>query len=467
MSAMRTERDSFGAVEVPADRLWGAQTQRSLEHFAISTERMPEELVLALATAKSACARVNGELGLLPGEKATAIVAAAEEVLCGRHRQEFPLSVWQTGSGTQSNMNMNEVLANRASELLGGERGQNRLVHPNDEVNLGQSSNDLFPTAMHLAAALGIMRALLPALARLRATLAAKSAAFAGIVKIGRTHLQDATPLTLGQEFSGYVSQLDHAEAFIQAALPSLYPLAVGGTAVGTGLNTHPEFGQRVAAELANSSGLPFVSAANKFAALAAHDGLVAAHGALKTLAIALMKIANDIRWLASGPRSGLGEISIPENEPGSSIMPGKVNPTQCEALTMLCCQVMANDVAIGIGGASGNFELNVYKPLIAHNFLQSVRLLADGMASFEAHCARGIEANRERIAELLERSLMLVTALAPHIGYDRAAEIAKRAHREGSILREAALELGYVTAEEFDRWVHPLEMVRPGTGRT
>ena len=463
MSATRTERDSFGTIEVPADRLWGAQTQRSLEHFDISTERMPEEIVLALASVKAACARVNRHLGLLPGDKAAAIVAAAEEVLGGRHAQEFPLSVWQTGSGTQTNMNMNEVLANRASELLGGERGEKRRVHPNDDVNLGQSSNDIFPTAMHLAAALGIVRALLPALAGLRATLAAKSANFADIVKIGRTHLQDATPLTLGQEFSGYLAQLDHAAAFIDAALPSLYPLAIGGTAVGTGLNTHPEFGERVVAELARASGLPLIGAANKFAALAAHDGLVAAHGALQTLAVARLKIANDIRGLASGPRSGLGEIALPENEPGSSIMPGKVNPTQCEALTMLCCQVVANDVAIGIGGASGNFELNAYKPLIAHNFLQSVRLLADGVRSFDAHCARGIEANRERISELLQGSLMLVTALAPHIGYDRAAEIAKRAHREGITLRQAALALGYVTAEEFDRWVQPLEMVRGG----
>jgi fumarate hydratase class II len=470
MNATRTEHDSFGAIEVPADRLWGAQTQRSLEHFDISTERMPEEIILALATVKSACADVNRDLGLLPADKAAAIITAAEEVLFGRHEQEFPLSVWQTGSGTQSNMNMNEVLANRAAELLGGERGPDsqmrRRVHPNDDVNLGQSSNDVFPTAMHFAASIGIAHALLPALAGLRAALAAKSAAFADIVKIGRTHLQDATPLTLGQEFSGYVAQLDHAEALINAVLPLLYPLAVGGTAVGTGLNTHPEFGVRVAAELARSSGLPFVSATNKFAALAAHDGLVAMHGALKTLAVALMKIANDIRWLASGPRSGLGEISIPENEPGSSIMPGKVNPTQCEALTMLCCQVMANDVAIGIGGASGNFELNVYKPLIAHNFLQSVRLLADGMTSFEAHCVRGIEANRERIAELLERSLMLVTALAPHIGYDRAAEIARRAHQDGITLRAAALALRHVTAEEFDRWVKPAEMVHGDEGR-
>ncbi|MBK5103819.1 MAG: class II fumarate hydratase [Burkholderiales bacterium] len=462
---MRVERDSFGAVEVPVERLWGAQTQRALGHFDISTERMPEEIVLALASVKSACARVNHELGLLPEDKAEAIVAAAEEVLRGRHQQEFPLSVWQTGSGTQTNMNMNEVLANRASELLGGERGENRRVHPNDEVNLGQSSNDIFPTAMHLAAVLGIVRILQPPLSRLRATLAAKSAAFGDTVKIGRTHLQDATPLTLGQEFSGYVAQLDHAQVFIKAALPSLYPLAVGGTAVGTGLNTHVDFGVRVAAGIALTSGQPFVSAANKFAALAAHDGLVAAHGSLKTLAVALMKIANDIRWLASGPRSGLGELSIPENEPGSSIMPGKVNPTQCEALTMLCCQVMANDVAIGIGGASGNFELNVYKPLIAHNFLQSVRLLADGMHSFEIHCVRGVEPNRERIAELLERSLMLVTALAPHIGYDRAAEIAKRAHLDGSTLRAAALALGQVTAEDFDRWVKPAEMVHGNDG--
>ncbi len=460
MGKTRTERDSIGAIEVPAERLWGAQTQRALEHFAISGERMPAEIVRALATVKAACARVNRDLGLLPADKAAAINAAAEEVLSGRHAQEFPLAVWQTGSGTQSNMNLNEVLANRASELLGGGRGEQRRVHPNDEVNLGQSSNDIFPTAMHLAAGLGLARAVLPALARLRATLAEKSAAFADIVKIGRTHLQDATPLTLGQEFSGYVAQLDHAEAVIQAMLPSLYPLAVGGTAVGTGLNTHAEFGRRVAAELARDSGLPFVAAGNKFAALAAHDGLVAAHGALKLLAVALSKIANDIRWLASGPRCGLGEISIPENEPGSSIMPGKVNPTQCEALAMLCAQVMANDVAIGLGGAAGNFELNVHKPLIAHNFLQSVRLLADGMISFEVHCVRGIEADETRIAELLGRSLMLVTALAPHIGYDRAAEIAQRAHRDGSTLREAALALGYVTAADFDLWVRPGKMV-------
>ena len=459
----RIEHDSFGDIEVPAERLWGAQTQRSLEHFHISSEHMPEEIVLALAMVKRACASVNRDLGLLPDRKAKAIVEAADEVLAGRHGQEFTLSVWQTGSGTQSNMNMNEVLSNRASELLGSERGTARLVHPNDEVNLGQSSNDIFPTAMHVAASLGISQKLLLSLRTLRATLKMKSAAFVDIVKIGRTHLQDATPLTLGQEFSGYVAQLDFAESMITSALPALHQLAVGGTAVGTGLNTHAEFGERVAKELTHSTGLPFKSAANKFSALAAHDALVAAHGTLKTLAAALMKIANDVRWLASGPRSGLGEISIPENEPGSSIMPGKVNPTQCEALTMLCCQVFGNDVAINFGGASGNFELNVFKPLIAHNFSQSVRLLADGMASFEEHCVRGIEANRERIAELMERSLMLVTALTPHIGYDRAAEIAKRAHHDGSTLKQAALALGYVTESEFDLWVRPADMTRPG----
>ena len=461
----RTERDSFGNIEVPAERLWGAQTQRSLQFFHISSERMPDEVVLALAEVKRAAALVNRELGLLAEEKASAIVQAADEVLEGQHADEFPLSVWQTGSGTQSNMNMNEVLANRASELLGGERGTTRLVHPNDEVNLGQSSNDIYPTAMHVAAAAAVALKLLPSLCTLRATLEQKAVAFADIVKIGRTHLQDATPLTLGQEFSGYVAQLHHAEAAIAAALGPLHQLAVGGTAVGTGLNTHAEFGDRVAAVLRLGSGLPFQSAANKFAALAANDELVSAHGALKTLAAALMKIANDVRWLASGPRSGLGEITIPENEPGSSIMPGKVNPTQCEALTMLCCQVFGNDVAINFGGASGNFELNVYRPMIAHNFLQSARLLADGMASFEEHCARGITANHERITEQMERSLMLVTALTPHIGYDRATEIAKRAHRDGGTLKQAALALGYVAAEDFDRWVIPAEMTHPGTG--
>ena len=459
MTHTRIEHDTFGPIEVAADRLWGAQTQRSLEYFHISSERMPEELILALAMVKRACAQVNRDLNLLSAAKADAIVQAADEILLGQHTQEFPLSVWQTGSGTQTNMNLNEVLANRASELLGGKWGKDRLVHPNDDVNLGQSSNDIFPTAMHVAACLSITQSLLPALRKLRSTLEEKSRNFDAIVKIGRTHLQDATPLTLGQEFSAYVAQLDYAESIINASLPSLCELAVGGTAVGTGLNTHVEFGERVAAELARSTSLPFKSAANKFAALAAHDTLVAAHGMLKTLAAALMKIANDIRWMASGPRSGLGEISIPENEPGSSIMPGKVNPTQCEALTMLCCQVFGNDVAINIGGASGNFELNVFKPLIVHNFQQSVRLLADGMASFETHCVCGIQANDERIAELLERSLMLVTALTPHIGYDRAAKIAKQAHRDGGTLKQTALALGYVTEEEFDHWVQPAKM--------
>jgi fumarate hydratase class II len=465
MEKFRVEHDTFGAVNVPAEHLWGAQTQRSLEHFAISTERMPEELIVALAEVKRACAVVNRDLGRLDKVKANAIIQAAAEVIAGKFRDEFPLSVWQTGSGTQTNMNMNEVLANRASELLGGMRGEGRLVHPNDDVNLGQSSNDIFPTAMHVASSTGVSKRLLPALRQLRATLNEKSAAFGDIVKIGRTHLQDATPLTLGQEFSGYVAQLDHADAVIVATMPGLLELAAGGTAVGTGLNTHPEFGERVAAELAQRTGLPFRSAANKFAALASHDAIVASHGALKTLAAALMKIANDVRWLASGPRSGLGEITIPENEPGSSIMPGKVNPTQSEALTMLCAQVFGNDVAINIGGASGNFELNVFKPLIAHNFLQSVRLQADGMKSFDEHCARGIEPNRARIADLMERSLMLVTALAPHIGYDRAAGIAKQAHRDGVTLKEAALALGYVSAEDFERWVQPAAMTGPADG--
>ncbi|OWW22580.1 class II fumarate hydratase [Noviherbaspirillum denitrificans] len=462
MDQTRTERDTFGPIDVPAHSLWGAQTQRSREFFSISSETMPRELVDALAAVKRASAVVNRDLGRLDAGKAGAIIRAADEVIAGQHPGEFPLSVWQTGSGTQSNMNMNEVLANRASELLGGERGEGRLVHPNDDVNLGQSSNDIFPTAMHVAAAIAIANRLMPALHALRASLGRKAVEFAGIVKIGRTHLQDATPLTLGQEFSGYVAQLDHARSVIEAMLPALCELAVGGTAVGTGLNTHPAFGERVSAELESSRGLPFRSAANKFAALATHDAMVAMHGGLKTLAAALMKIANDVRWLASGPRSGLGEIRIPENEPGSSIMPGKVNPTQCEAVTMLCCQVFGNDVAINVGGASGNFELNVFKPMIAHNFLQSVRLLADGMRSFDTHCVQGIEANRERIAELMERSLMLVTALAPHIGYDRAAQIAKRAHREGTTLKEAALAYGYVTEEEFDRWVRPEDMTRP-----
>ena len=456
----RTEHDSLGAIEVAEAKLWGAQTQRSLEHFHISCEKMPIEVMHALANIKAVCADVNGGLGLLAKDKANAIATAAAEVLSGKHADAFPLSVWQTGSGTQSNMNMNEVLANRASELLGGQRGMGRLVHPNDDVNLGQSSNDIFPTAMHVAAVTEISNRLLPSLVRLTQTFQAKSKEFKDIYKIGRTHLQDATPLTLGQEMSGYVAQLEHAASCIKQTLTSIYPLAVGGTAVGTGLNTHPEFGERVAAALVQSTGLPFVSATNKFAALAAHDGLVAAHGALKVLAIALMKIANDIRWLASGPRCGLGEITLPENEPGSSIMPGKVNPTQSEAVAMLACQVQGNDVAIGVGGASGNFELNVYKPLIAYNFMQSVRLLTDGMNSFDMHCVRGIEPQRERISELVHRSLMLVTALVPHIGYDRAAQIAKQAQREGSTLKAAALALGFVTAEDFDDWVKPENMI-------
>jgi fumarate hydratase class II len=459
----RSERDSFGPIDVPDHQLWGAQTQRSLEHFRISSEKMPLELVHALASVKRAAARVNLDLGLLDGPKAIAITQAADEVLANQHPSEFPLAVWQTGSGTQSNMNMNEVLANRGSELMGGVRGERRVLHPNDDVNKGQSSNDIFPTAIHVAAAQALANNLLPALKQLRDSLHAKAVAFTDIVKIGRTHLQDATPLTLGQEFSGYVAHLDFAEHAIKAALPGVLQLAAGGTAVGTGLNAHPQYATRIAAELAHALQLPFQTADNKFAALAGHDALLSAHGALKTLAAALMKIANDVRWMASGPRSGLGEITIPENEPGSSIMPGKVNPTQCEALTMLSCQVFGNDVAITMGGASGNFELNVYKPMIAHNFLQSARLLADGMRSFEEHCVHGIEPNRGRIEELMERSLMLVTALAPHIGYDKAASIAKQAQHEGTTLKEAALALGYVTAEQFEQWIVPLDMTRPG----
>jgi fumarate hydratase, class II len=463
MSGTRIEKDSFGTIEVPADRLWGAQTERSRRFFRISGERMPAAVIHALALVKRAAAAANAELGLLEAAKARAIEQAAGEVLAGRHAEEFPLVVWQTGSGTQTNMNVNEVLANRASELLGGSRGQARSVHPNDDVNLGQSSNDVFPTAMHVAAARALHDELLPAVEDLKRTLARKSVQFESLVKIGRTHLQDATPLTLGQEFSGYVAQLDLSLAAVRAALPALYGLAIGGTAVGTGLNTHPQFAHKVCARLAADTGLPFAPAANRFAALAGHEPLVFAHGALKTLATALAKIANDIRLAASGPRSGLGELAIPENEPGSSIMPGKVNPTQAEALTMVCAQVLANDVAVNIGGASGHFELNVYKPLIIHACLQSLRLLADGARSFDEHCARGIEANEARIRDLVERSLMLVTALSPHIGYDRAAEIAKKAHGEGSTLREAALALGYVSAEEFDRWVRPESMVGRG----
>ncbi len=460
MSAKRTEKDSFGQIEVPADRLWGAQTERSLRLFRISGERMPRAVIDALALVKRAAAHANRDLGLIDSAKAGAIARAAQEIWDGGHAEEFPLVVWQTGSGTQTNMNVNEVVANRASELLGGPRGVDRLVHPNDEVNLGQSSNDVFPTAMHIAAARALRDDVLPAVAQLRATLAAKAGEFAAIVKIGRTHLQDATPLTLGQEFSGYDAQLGSAQGAIRAVLPGLYELALGGTAVGTGLNTHPEFASRVVLEVVRETGLPFMPAPNKFAALAGHEAMVFAHGALKTLAAALSKIANDVRWLASGPRSGLGELSIPENEPGSSIMPGKVNPTQSEALTMAAARVFGNDVAINFGGASGNFELNVYKPLLIDAFLQSARLLADGCRSFDEHCARGIAPNEARIRELVENSLMLVTALAPHIGYDRAAQIAKRAHKEGGTLREAALGLGFVSAAQFDEWVRPERMI-------
>ena len=460
MTTSRRESDSMGTIEVPADKLWGAQTQRSLEHFRISTEKMPLSLIHALALTKRAAAKVNQDLGLLKADKAGAIIAAADEVLNNQHPDEFPLAIWQTGSGTQSNMNMNEVLANRASELLGGERGMSRLVHPNDDVNKSQSSNDVFPTAMHVAAVIAVREQLLPQLAVLQETLRQKSESFRDIVKIGRTHLQDATPLTLGQEFSGWVAMLEHNRRHLEQSLPHLSELALGGTAVGTGLNTHPEYAVRVAQELATITQQSFITAPNKFEALATCDALVHAHGALKGLAASLMKIANDVRWLASGPRCGIGELSIPENEPGSSIMPGKVNPTQCEAMTMLCCQVMGNDVAVNMGGASGNFELNVFRPMVIHNVLQSVRLLADGMESFNEHCAVGIEPNRERIEQLLNESLMLVTALNTHIGYDKAAEIAKKAHKEGLTLKNAALALGYLSADEFDRWVRPQEMV-------
>jgi fumarate hydratase class II len=460
--ATRTETDSMGAIEVDAARYWGAQTQRSLENFRIGGERMPHEIIHALATIKKASAEVNRDLGLLADAKARLIAAAADEVLDGLHDDEFPLVVWQTGSGTQTNMNVNEVIANRANELAGGARGAKQPIHPNDDVNLSQSSNDVFPTAMHVAAADSVASQLLPQIGRLRTTLAGKAHAFAGIVKIGRTHLQDATPLTLGQEIGGWVAQLDLGLAAIAAALPAVHALALGGTAVGTGLNTHPSYAVRVAARLAELTGQPFITAPNKFAALAGHDALVGLHGAIKQLATALMKIANDVRWLASGPRSGLGELIIPENEPGSSIMPGKVNPTQCEALTMVCAQVMGNDVAIGIGAASGNFELNVYKPLIAHNVLQSIRMVGDACASFDAHCARGIEPNRAEIDRKLHGSLMLVTALAPHIGYDKAAQVAKHAHARGTLLRDAAIELGFVTGAEFDQWVRPEDMVSP-----
>lgn len=460
MATTRVEKDTFGPIEVPADHYWGAQTERSKKNFKISGEKQPKEIINALAIVKRASAIINHRLGLLPEKKAKAIVQTTDEILDNQFPDEFPLVVWQTGSGTQSNMNMNEVIANRASQILGGPLGEERLVHPNDDVNKSQSSNDTFPTAMHIAAVMCITEKLLPALRALRDTLQKKSNAFEHIVKIGRTHLQDATPLTLGQEFSGYVAQLKHGEAHISHTLSHLYELALGGTAVGTGLNTPEGYAEKVAEEIAHFTKLPFITSPNKFESLASADALVAAHGTLKTLAGSLMKIANDIRWLASGPRSGLGELSIPENEPGSSIMPGKVNPTQSEAMTMLCAQVFGNDVAINFGGASGNFELNVYRPLIAYNFMQSIRLLADGMESFNKHCASGIEPNKKRIDELLKRSLMLVTALNTHIGYDKAAEIAKKAHREGTTLKEAALATGYVNEDDFDDWVDPIKMV-------
>jgi fumarate hydratase class II len=459
--ATRIESDSMGPIDVDASRYWGAQTERSLHHFKIGTEKMPTELIRALATIKLAAANVNAELGRLPREIADRIAGAASEVIDGKFPGEFPLAVWQTGSGTQTNMNVNEVIAGRANELATGTRGGKQPVHPNDHVNMAQSTNDAFPTAIHLAIVDRVDAHLIPAVAALRGTLAAKSAAFAGIVKIGRTHLQDATPLTLGQEISGWVAQLDYCLAAIKNALVGVHELALGGTAVGTGLNAHPEFGTRVAAELAELTGKPFVSAPNKFQALASHDAVLVLHGACKALAASLTKIANDVRWLASGPRCGIGELRIPENEPGSSIMPGKVNPTQCEALTMVCALVLGNDVAIGIAGASGNFELNVYKPLIAYAAQQSIRLLADATASFDEHCARGIEPDRDEIAKKLHGSLMLVTALAPHVGYDMAAKIAKRAHHDGTTLKEAAVALG-MAAADFDRWVVPEAMTKP-----
>ncbi len=460
--ATRIERDTMGAIEVPADRYWGAQTERSLENFPIGTERMPLPLIHAFGLQKKASALVNMSLGDLPERLGKAIVAAADEVIAGKLDEHFPLVVWQTGSGTQTNMNVNEVIANRAIELLGGTLGSKTPVHPNDHVNMSQSSNDSFPTAMHIASATEIHRRLLPALRHLQEALAERSRAFAGIVKIGRTHLQDATPVTLGQEFGAYARQIELGIARVEACLPRLYPLAQGGTAVGTGLNARPEFAGRFAATLAELTALPFTSAADKFEALAAHDALVEVSGALNVIAASATKIANDVRLLGSGPRSGLGEIMLPENEPGSSIMPGKVNPTQAEALTMVAAQVMGNHVAITIAGSQGHLELNVFKPVIIHNLLQSIRLLADACRSFADRCVKGIEANSERIAELLHRSLMRVTALSPHIGYDKAAVIAKKAHHDRLTLKEAALALGYVSEDDFERWVRPRDMLEP-----
>jgi fumarate hydratase class II len=458
----RTESDSHGPVDVPADRYWGAQTQRSLRHFAIGDDRMPLPLIRAFGVLKKAAALANLELGLLPEDRARLIVRAADEIIAGKLDDHFPLRVWQTGSGTQTNMNVNEVIANRGAELAGGTPGRTHPLHPNDDVNRSQSSNDAFPTAMHIAAVEALERALVPAIHRLREALARKAEEFADIVKIGRTHLMDAVPLTLGQEFSGYVAQLDADLGRLRAVLPDLLELALGGTAVGTGLNAPARFGALAAGKIAELTGLPFVSAPNKFAALAAHDALVMASGALRTLAVSLMKIANDLRWLGSGPRAGLGELRLPANEPGSSIMPGKVNPTQCEALTMVCVQVMGNDTAIAIAGSQGNFELNVFKPLIIHDFLHSTRLLTDAGRQFTDHLVLGLEADRERIDHLMRASLMLVTALTPHLGYDKAARVAHKAHHEGSTLREAAVALGYLTEEDFDRLVRPETMVRP-----
>jgi len=459
----RTETDSMGPIEVPAERYWGAQTQRSLHHFSIGDDHMPTAVIRSMAVLKKAAAMVNRDLGKMPEDKAALIVQAADEVVAGTLAAEFPLYVWQTGSGTQTNMNVNEVISNRAIEIAGGERGSKKPVHPNDDVNMSQSSNDTFPTAMHIAAVEEVVHRLVPSVLRLRHALAAKSDEFADIVKIGRTHLQDAVPLTLGQEFSGYVAQLDDDLERIALTMPDLYELAIGGTAVGTGINTHPEFADRCAAVIAELTGLPFVSAPNKFAALAAHDALVFASGALKTLAVSLMKIANDIRWLASGPRAGLGELILPENEPGSSIMPGKVNPTQSEAMTMVCVQVMGNDATIGFAGSQGNFELNVFKPVMIFNYLHSVDILTDACDCFREFAIEGVQANEEKIAEHVGQSLMLVTALNPHIGYDNAAKIAKHAHQNKGTLRDSAVHLELLTEEEFDRLVVPSEMTKPG----
>jgi fumarate hydratase class II len=458
----RTETDSFGPIDVPGDRYWGAQTERSRRNFKIGDEKMPKPLIVAMAMVKKAAALANRELGLLDKALAEAIVKAADEIIEGKLDGHFPLAVWQTGSGTQTNMNLNEVIANRASEMFGGTLGSRRPVHPNDHVNLGQSSNDTFPTAMHIAAAVEIAYRLDPALARLYQALNDKAEAFQDIIKIGRTHMQDATPLTLGQEFGGYAAQINHGIHRLKQSLYGLYELAQGGTAVGTGLNTHPEFAALFAAKIAEMTRLPFVTAENKFEALASHDAYVYTHGVLTSVAMAMFKIANDIRLLGSGPRSGFGELQLPENEPGSSIMPGKVNPTQCEAVTMVAAQVLGNNATIGFAGSQGHLELNVYKPLMAYVMLQSIRLIGDVADSFTEHCVIGIEPNSERIKEHMERSLMLVTALAPHIGYDKASEIAKSAHKRGTTLREEAVRLGYVKAEEFDQLVRPSEMIGP-----